>query len=35
MHHPSRTKPLLCRELVGREHELQELDEALQTGSQR
>lgn len=30
MHHPSRTKPLLCRELVGREHELQELDEALQ-----
>ncbi len=30
MHHPSRTKPLLCRELVGRERELQELDEALQ-----
>src|SRR5713226_4474568 len=30
MHHPSRTKPLLCRELVGREHELQELDEVLQ-----
>lgn len=30
MHHPSRTKPLLCRELVGREHELQELSEALQ-----
>ncbi len=30
MHHLARTKPLLCHELLGREHELQELREALQ-----
>jgi len=30
MHHPSSTKPLLCRELIGREDELRELSEALQ-----
>lgn len=30
MQHPSSTKPLLCRELVGREDELRELGEALQ-----
>ena len=30
MSHLSNTKPLLCRELVGREHELQALHEALQ-----
>src|SRR5579864_3575019 len=30
MQYLSNTRPLLCRELVGREHELQELCEALQ-----
>src|SRR5437588_6223247 len=30
MHHLSSTKPLLCRELVGREDELRELSEALE-----
>ena len=30
MHHLARTKPLLCQELLGREHELQELRAALQ-----
>ena len=31
MHQMSSTKPLLCQELIGREHELQELGEALQS----
>ena len=30
MHQMSNSRPLLCRELIGREHELQELREALQ-----